>query len=87
MFWFIKLWIKIFRMQILLKNAISLIRKIIQPRGIFIPSYNTKTIDNEVLSSVTGYFFVYLTFGILTLILSFDELDILTALSGSAAAL
>ncbi len=27
------------------------------------------------------------TFGILTLILSFDELDILTALSGSAAAL
>ena len=80
--------LKIFRMQILLKNAISLIRKIIQPRGVFIPSYNTKTIDNEVLSSVTGYFFLYIfTFGILTLILSFDELDILTALSGSAAAL
>ncbi len=80
--------LKIFRMQILLTNAISLIRKIIQPRGVFIPSYNTKAIDNEILSSVTGYFFLYIfTFGVLTLILSFDELDIITALSGSAAAL
>ncbi len=80
--------LKIFRMQILLKNAISLVRKLIQPRGVFVPSYNSKTIDNEILSSVTGYFFLYIfIFGVLTLILSFDGLDVLTSLSGSAAAL
>ncbi len=80
--------LKIFRMQILLKNALSLVKKIIQPRGVFIPSYNSKNIDGEILSSVTGYFFLYIfTFGVLTLVLSFDELDVITSLSGAAAAL
>ena len=37
---------------------------------------------------MTGYFFLYLVvFGLLTLILSFDGQNILTALSGAAAAL
>ena len=80
--------LKIFRMQILLKNSISLVKKIIQPRGVFIPTYNRKTISSEILSSVTGFFFLYmLIFGLLTLILSFDGLDLVSALSGSAAAL
>ncbi len=80
--------LKVFRLQILLKNAISLVKKIIQPRGVFIPSYNSKSITNDVLSAVTGFFFLYmLTFAILTLILAFDGLDIITSMSGAAAAL
>ena len=80
--------LKVFRLQILLKNAISLVKKIIQPRGVFIPSYNSKSISSDVLSAVTGFFFLYiLTFAILTLILSFNGLNIITSMSGAAAAL
>ncbi len=80
--------LKIFRVQILLRSSLILIKKIIQPRGIFIPTYNTREIDQEVLNSVTGYFFLYLiTFSTLTLILSFDGQDVLTSLSGAAAAI
>ncbi len=80
--------LKIFRIQILLKSSSTLIKKIIQPRGIFIPTYNSAEINEEILSSVTGYFFLYLfVFGLLTLILAFDGQDFLTAISGAAAAL
>lgn len=80
--------LKIFRMQILIKNTHALIRKTIQPRGVFIPSYNSKAINDEVLTSVTGFFYLYvMIFGILTLILAYDGLDVLTSLSGAAAAL
>ena len=80
--------LKVFRLQILINNTFSLIKKIIQPRGIFIPTYNSKPIDNEVLTSVTGFFFLYiLIFSLLTLVLAYDGLDIITSLSGSAAAL
>ena len=80
--------LKIFRIQILLKSSSTLIKKIIHPRGVFIPNYNSSEISEEILNSVTGYFFLYLVvFGLLTLILSFDGQSILTALSGAAAAL
>ena len=80
--------LKVFRIQILLRSSITLIKKIIQPRGIFIPTYNSSEISEEILNSVTGYFFLYLLiFGILTLLLSFDGHDLITSLSGSAASL
>ncbi len=80
--------LKIFRIQILLRSSTTLIKKIIQPRGIFIPTYNSSEISEEILNSVTGYFFLYLLiFGLLTLILSFDGHDLLTSFSGSAASL
>tara|TARA_X000000950_G_scaffold286291_1_gene394735 strand:- start:227 stop:811 length:585 start_codon:yes stop_codon:yes gene_type:complete len=80
--------LKIFRLQILINNTFSLIKKIIQPRGIFIPTYNSKPIGNEILTSVTGFFFLYIfIFSMLTLVLAYDGLDIITSLSGSAAAL
>jgi trk system potassium uptake protein TrkH len=80
--------LKIFRIQILIKSSLNLIKKIIQPRGIFIPTYNSREINEDILNSVTGYFFLYLLiFGVLTLVLSFDGQDTLTALSGAAAAI
>ena len=80
--------LKIFRIQILLKTSYNIVKKIIQPRGVFIPTFNSKEISEDVLNSVTGFFFLYMTiFGMLTLILAFDGQNMLTALSGSAAAL
>ena len=80
--------LKIFRLQILINNTFTLIKKIIQPRGVFIPTYNAKAISNDILTSVAGFVFLYIgIFCLLTLILAFDGLDIITALSGSAAAL
>lgn len=80
--------LKIFRVQILIKTSMTLVKKIIEPRGVFIPNYNSREISEEILNSVTGFFFLYISiFGILTLILAFDDQQILTALSGAAAAL
>ena len=80
--------LKIFRIQILFKTSYNIVKKIIQPRGVFIPTFNSKEISEDVLNSVTGFFFLYMTiFGMLTLILAFDGQNMLTALSGSAAAL
>ncbi|MAI76456.1 MAG: hypothetical protein CBC25_04575 [Pelagibacteraceae bacterium TMED65] len=80
--------LKIFRVQILIKSAVTLIKKIIQPRGVFIPTYNDREISEDVLNSVTGYFFLYVfIFGTLSLILAFDGQGIVTSLSGAAATL
>ncbi len=80
--------LKIFRVQILLKSSLTLIKKIIQPRGVFIPTYNKSEISEDILTSVTGYFFLYIfIFAILSLILAFDGQGILTSLSGAAATL
>lgn len=80
--------LKVFRIQILIKSSLNLIKKIIQPRGVFIPTYNQREISEDVLASVTGYFFLYIfVFAILSLILAFDGQEILTSLSGAAATL
>ncbi len=80
--------LKIFRVQILLKSSLTLIKKIIQPRGVFIPTYNNSEISEDILTSVTGYFFLYIfIFATLSLILAFDGQEILTSLSGAAATL
>ena len=80
--------LKIFRIQILIKSSLNLIKKIIQPRGVFIPTYNSREISEDILTSVTGYFFLYIfVFATLSLILAFDSQEILTSLSGAAATL
>ena len=80
--------LKIFRVQILIKSSLNIIKRIIQPRGVFIPTYNQREISEDILTSVTGYFFLYIfIFAILSLILAFDGQEILTSLSGAAATL
>ncbi len=80
--------LKIFRIQILFKSAFTIIKKIIQPRGVFLPTYNSREISDDVLASVTGYFFLYIfMFALLSLVLAFDGQEILTSLSGAAATL
>ena len=80
--------LKIFRVQILIKSSLNLIKKIIQPRGVFLPTYNSREISEDILNSVTSYFFLYIfIFAALSLVLAYDGQQILTSLSGAAATL
>ena len=80
--------LKIFRVQILIKSSLNLIKKIIQPRGVFLPTYNSREISEDILNSVTSYFFLYIfIFAALSLVLAYDGQEILTSLSGAAATL
>jgi len=80
--------VKIFRLQLLFRAAQSQIKKLTQPHGVFITSFNGKSVDEDVFNSVMGFFFMYILIFILTSIfLSFLGLDFLTAISASASAI
>ncbi len=78
--------LKIFRIRILFKIVQSLVKKLMSPHGVFRPQYEHKSLSEEVLNSVSGYFFVYVLLIFLgAILLSADGLDILTSISSSAA--
>ncbi len=80
--------IKIFRLQLLFRGAKTQIKKLTHPHGVFITSFNGKSVGEDTFNSIMGFFFMYiLTFIISTLLLSFFNLDFLTALSAAASAI
>ncbi|PPR47355.1 MAG: Trk system potassium uptake protein TrkI [Alphaproteobacteria bacterium MarineAlpha5_Bin9] len=80
--------IKIFRLQLLFRGAQSQIRKLIQPHGVFITTFNKKTVSEDAFNSIMGFFFMYiLIFIIASISLSFLGLDYLTAISAAASAI
>jgi len=80
--------IKVFRFQIIYAIGRMELRKVLQPNGVFIPHYNNRPITNEVMTSVLGFFFIFMAcFGLLTLGLSFLGLDFTTAISSAATAM
>jgi trk system potassium uptake protein TrkH len=80
--------IKIFRFQILFETLKNQLQKLLHPHGVFVPHYNHKKIENEVITSVMGFFFVFiLSFIVITLLLSTTELDFVTSLSAAATSL
>jgi len=80
--------IKIFRLQILFETLKNQIQKLLHPHGVFVPHYNHKKLENEVIASVMGFFFVFiLSFIVITLLLSTTELDFVTSLSAAATSL
>ena len=80
--------IKVFRIQVLYATASVQIRRLIQPRGVFIPYYNKRPIPEEAAASVMSFFFLFiLSFGLLAAALGFIGLDFATAVSGSATAI
>jgi trk system potassium uptake protein TrkH len=80
--------VKIFRLQVLYATALSQIRRLLEPHGVFIAYYNGKPIPDSVGNSVMSFFFLYvLCFGVLAIGLSFIGLDFLTAASGAATAI
>ena len=80
--------IKLFRFQILLSWARIQLRRLFQPHGIFIPTFNRRPLTDEVIGSVVGYFcFFALFFVALSIALTFEGLDMVTALSGAGTAM
>ena len=80
--------IKIFRLQLLFRAARSQIKKLAHPHGVFVTTFNQKTVVEETFNSVMSFFFIYiLIFIIAAVLLSFLGLDFLTAISASASAI
>ncbi len=80
--------IKIFRLQILFRGAITQIKKLTQPHAVLLMRFNGKTVNENTYNSVMGFFFMYIFLFIISAIsLSFFNLDFLTAFSAAASAI
>jgi trk system potassium uptake protein TrkH len=80
--------IKVFRFQVLYATAVTQIRRLLEPHGVFISYYNGKPIPYSVGDSVMGFFFLYaLCFAAIAIGLGFLGLDFVTAASGAATAI
>jgi len=80
--------IKIFRLLLLFRGARTQIKKLTHPHGVFITSFNEKSVVERTFNSIMGFFFMYiLTFIASAVLLSFFNLDFLTALSAAASAI
>ncbi len=79
--------IKIFRFQVLFEISRAQLKQLLQPHAIYTPHFKNKSLDEEIASSVMGFFYLYLlTVCILAILLALLGLDFLTALSGAASA-
>jgi trk system potassium uptake protein TrkH len=80
--------IKIFRWEVLFNVAGVHLRRLLHPHGVFVINFNRQPISEQVMRSVLGFVVMYfLTFAGFTVLLAMVGLDLVTALSGSAAAL
>jgi trk system potassium uptake protein TrkH len=80
--------IKMVRVFILYKQARLITRQMIHPRGVFPVRLGAKVIDDEILKQIGSFFLLYLTAFLLgSTILTLCKLDILSAISGTAACL
>jgi trk system potassium uptake protein len=80
--------IKIFRLQLLFRGAITQIKRLTQPHGVFITSFNEKSVTDETFNSIMGFFFMYILIFILaSTALSLYNLDFLTSFSAAASAI
>jgi trk system potassium uptake protein TrkH len=80
--------IKIFRFQVLYAITQAQLRRLVQPHGVFIPTYQGREITDPIALSVIAFLFMYgLFFAVLAMALGAFGLDFLTAISGAATAL
>jgi len=81
--------IKIIRIMVLFKKGYQELHKLIYPRAVMPIRVNAKPISNEVVSSITSFFLIYLfIFLVSTLVvLAVEDLPIITAISACAASI
>lgn len=81
--------IKIIRIMVLMKKGYNEIHKIIYPRAVVPIKINKKPVGEDILSSITSFFLIYLfIFFVGTLvIMAAEDLSIITAISACAATL
>jgi trk system potassium uptake protein TrkH len=79
---------KVFRYQVLYSALVVQIRRIHSPHGVFPLRYQSRPVEPEVVSSIMGYFFVFVcALSIWAILLSLLGLDTITAISASVASL
>ncbi len=80
--------IKIFRYQLLFASISTQVRRLYAPHGVFQPRYDGRPVAEEILSSVMAFFALFfVTLVIVAILLALTGLDLITAVSGAAAAL
>ncbi len=80
--------IKVFRLLLLFRMAKIQIKKLTHPHGVFITSFNSKPVGEDTLYSIMVFFFIYIIVFIFSaILLSFFNLDLITALSAAASAI
>lgn len=80
--------VKIFRYQIVIVSIRAQLKRIRAPHGVFVPRYQGRQIDEDVLSSVMAFFMLFiLSLGVFAVLLALTGLDMITAVSGAATAL
>ena len=80
--------IKIFRLQILFRGAITQIKKLTHPHAVLLMRFNGKTVTDNTYNSIMGFFFMYIIIFIISSIaLSFFNIDFLTSFSAAASAI
>ena len=80
--------VKIFRYQIMIASIRNQLKKIHSPNGVFIPKFQGRAIDDDVMNSVMSFFVVFfVSLGVLAILLGMTGLDFVTALSGAATAI
>ncbi|MFD1157873.1 TrkH family potassium uptake protein [Roseovarius aestuarii] len=80
--------VKIFRYQLLIASIKSQLRRIRSPNGVFVPRYQGKKIDDDVLNSVMTFFVFFVgTLGVVAVLLGLTGLDFTTSVSGAATAI
>ncbi len=80
--------VKVFRVQILASAVATQIRRLHSPHGVFQLTYDRRPLDQEILSSVMSFLYVFaVTLGCVAVLLTMVGLDTITAISGAATAL
>lgn len=80
--------VKIFRYQVLASALFSQFRRIEGPHRVSVPLYQGRPIDPEIIASVIGFLFLFVTaLVVFTILLSLTGLNLETAASGAATAL
>ena len=79
--------LKIFRIQLSAMLLIKQLKLLIHPKAVWSQKYGSKTVDDQLLGNVLAFCFIYFaSIGFIALMLSFYELDLVTALTGAATA-
>ncbi|MCH2075547.1 MAG: TrkH family potassium uptake protein [Rhodobacteraceae bacterium] len=80
--------VKIFRYQLLFASVRAQVRQIYSPSGVFTPRYEGRPVGQDVVDSVMSFFVVFIAaLVLLAVLLSMTGLDVITSVSGAAAAL
>ncbi len=80
--------LKIFRLQVAFAALTLYSKRLAHPHRASVARYNGRPISNDVFLSVLSFFFLYFaTFGTVGVLLSFFQLDTVTALSAAGSAI